>query len=156
MIQLRDLNRDNWRACAGLALSAEQEKLVAPNVWSIAEARFEPQYRPRVICLDETIIGFLMYCAETDPPDPTLFWLFRFMLAPGFQGRGHGAEALRLALEEMKAAGATRVRTMHKPGNVAASRLYRRLGFREIGTLDDGDIELEIPVAASMAPDLED
>jgi diamine N-acetyltransferase len=156
MIQLRDLNRDNWRACAGLALPAEQEKLVAPNVWSIAEAGFEPRYRPRVICLDETIIGFLMYCAETDPPDPTLFWLFRFMLAPGFQGRGHGAEALRLALEEMKAAGATRVRTMHKPGNVAASRLYRRLGFREIGTLDDGDIELEIPVAASMAPDLED
>ena len=156
MIQLRDLNRDNWRACAGLALPAEQEKLVAPNVWSIAEAGFEPQYRPRVICLDETIIGFLMYCAETDPQDPTLFWLFRFMLAPGFQGRGHGAEALRLALEEMKAAGATRVRTMHKPGNVAASRLYRRLGFREIGTLDDGDIELEIPVAASMAPDLED
>jgi diamine N-acetyltransferase len=156
MIQLRDLNRDNWRACAGLALPAEQEKLVAPNVWSIAEAGFEPRYRPRVICLGETIIGFLMYCAETDPPDPTLFWLFRFMLAPGFQGRGHGAEALRLALEEMKAAGATRVRTMHKPGNVAASRLYRRLGFREIGTLDDGDIELEIPVAASMAPDLED
>ena len=155
MIQLRDLNRGNWRACARLELPEDQAKLVAPNVWSIAEAGFEPHYRPRVICLDETIIGFLMYCTETDPPDPTLFWLFRFMLAPGYQSKGHGAGALRLALEEMRAAGATRVRTMHKPGNVAASQLYRRLGFREIGTLDDGDIELEISLAAQIAPDLE-
>jgi diamine N-acetyltransferase len=144
VIQLRDLTRDNWRACASLALPAQQEKWVAPNVWSIAEAGFEPHYRPRVIDLGGKIIGFLMYCPETDPPDPTLFWLFRFMLAPAYQARGHGAEAIRLALGEMKAAGATRVRTMHKPDNVSASTLYRRLGFREIGRLEDGDTELEL------------
>ncbi len=52
--------------------------------------------------------------------------------------------ALRLALLEMKAAGAARVRTMHKPGNVTASKLYQRHGFAEIGVLPDGDIELEL------------
>jgi len=31
-----------------------------------------------VICVDEAIVGFLMYCPETDPPDSTLFRLFRF------------------------------------------------------------------------------
>jgi diamine N-acetyltransferase len=146
MIQLQELNRENWRACASLVLPAHQDMLVAPNVWSIAEAGFEPHYRPRVICLDEAIIGFLMYCPEMDLPEPALFWLFRFMLAPAHQGKGHGAQAIRLALEEMKASGATRVRTMHKPANVSASKLYRRLGFREIGKLDDGDIELELAV----------
>jgi len=144
MIRLDVLSADNWRACASLVLPPHQQQNVAPNVWSIAEAAFEPHYRPRAIYLNETIIGFLMYCAETDPPDPTLFWLFRFMLAPAYQASGHGAEALRLALAEMKAAGAARVRTMHKPGNLSAAKLYRRFGFSEIGRLDDGDIELEL------------
>jgi diamine N-acetyltransferase len=144
VIRLEAVTRDNWRDCAKLVLPASQEQRVAQNVWSIAEAAFEPHYRPRAISLDGTVIGFLMYCPETDPPDPALFWLFRFMLAPAYQARGYGAEALRLALAEMRASGAARVRTMHKPGNLSASKLYRRLGFREIGVLDDGDIELEL------------
>ena len=91
-----------------------------------------------------------MYCPENDPPDPNLFWLFRFMVAAEHQGKGYGASALRLALLEMKAAGATRVRTMHKPGNGTASKLYRRQGFVEIGVMPDGDVELELSIEEPM------
>ncbi len=145
-VQLVDLSRENWVACSRLQLAADQVGFVAPNVDSIAESKFEPHYVPKAICADEEVVGFLMYCPETDPPDPRLFWLFRFMVAASYQRRGYGKAALHLAIEDMRARGAQRIRTMHKPTNAAASRLYAAAGFQEIGVLDDGDIELELPV----------
>jgi diamine N-acetyltransferase len=147
MVELRPLTRDNWAACADLPLLPSQQGLLAPNVYSIAELNFEPHYSARAIYASGQLVGFLMYCPENDPPDPALFWLFRFMVAAEHQGKGHGASALRLAVAEMKAAGATRVRTMHKPRNDPASKLYRKHGFAEVGVLDDGDIELELALA---------
>jgi diamine N-acetyltransferase len=128
--------------------------LLAPNVYSIAELHFKPHYSPRVIYAGGRLVGFLMYCQEDDPPDPELFWLFRFMIAAEHQGKGYGSSALRLALSEMKTAGATRVRTMHKPGNDLASNLYRKHGFAEIGVLDDGDVVLELALwdSKTVAP----
>lgn len=144
MIELRALDRKNWRACASLQVAAGQEDFVATNLRSIAESRFEPHYRPRAILADDVPVGFLMYCVETDPPDAGLYWLFRFMIAAGQQGKGYGSRALELAIAEMRRSGARRVRTMHRPHNMAASRLYARAGFVEVGMLDDGDRELEL------------
>jgi len=140
---LAPLSRYNWLSAARLALGDGQQGLVAENVWSLAEAGVEPHYRPRLINLYGQPRGFLMYCVEVDPPDPTLYWLFRFMVDASHQGRGIGRSALALAVAEMRALGATRVRTMVKPQNTRAMRLYERAGFTRIGTLDDGDIELE-------------
>ncbi|MCX7207152.1 MAG: GNAT family N-acetyltransferase [Proteobacteria bacterium] len=143
-ITLCPLVKENWLACAQLVLPPEQATLLAPNIYSIAESKFEPHYQPRVICLDGKEIGFLMYCPDVDLPDPKLFWLFRFMLGAEYQGKGYGALAIHLALAEMKLAGASRVRTMHKPSNKIASRLYQRSGFCEVGYAEDGDVELEL------------
>ena len=144
MVELLPLTRENWVACVDLPLLPSQQGLLAPNLYSIAELNFERHYTPQVIYASGQVVGFLMYCPENDPPDPKLFWLFRLMVAAEHQGKGYGASALRLALLEMKATGATRVRTMHKPSNATASKLYQRHGFVEIGVLPDGDIELEL------------
>ena len=146
MVELRPLTRDNWVACAELSLLPSQQGLLAPNVYSIAELNFEQNYTPRAIYAGGQLVGFLMYCPENNPPDPELFWLFRFMVAAEHQGKGYGTSALRLAILEMKAAGATRVRTMHKPRNSPASKLYGKHDFVEIGVLPDGDVELELPL----------
>lgn len=144
MVELQEVSRANWLACARLTLEPQQVKMVAANVFSIAEWHFEPHYRPRAICVRGQVVGFLMYCVETDPPDPHLYWLFRFMIAAEHQGQGNGSAALRLVIAEMRNAGAQRIRTMHKPDNAVASRLYQSAGFVEVGLLDDGDIELEL------------
>lgn len=34
-----------------------------------------------------------MYCVEVDPPDETLFWLFRFMIDANNQAKGCGTTA---------------------------------------------------------------
>ena len=52
--------------------------------------------------------------------------------------------AMRLAIEEIRQLGVTRVRTMHKSENNIAAALYLKLGFRQIGFHDEGDVLLEL------------
>lgn len=143
-LKLVPLDATNWETCARLELPAAQAHFVASNLWSIAQAQFEPGYRPRAIVLHEEVIGFLMYSVDDEGRDPTLYWIFRLMIAVAHQGRGWGGRAFELALDEVARAGAHRVRTMHKPDNDVAGRLYRKLGFVPVGTDEDGDILLEM------------
>ena len=145
-VELKEVTRENWVSCARIKLAPEQVHLVAPAVDSIAQSHFETHHKPRAIYANGNVVGLLVYAVETDPPDPTLFWLFRFMIDIEHQSKGYGTKAIRLAILEMKKAGAHRIRTMHKQGNEAASRVYNIHGFTKIGMLDDGDVELELIV----------
>ncbi|MBN6511931.1 GNAT family N-acetyltransferase [Acinetobacter pittii] len=148
MISLKDLDRENWILCARLSLDESQKDYVASNVYSIAESKVEEHYCPRVICSDDKVIGFLMYCVEVDPPDETLFWLFRFMIGKDHQAKGYGTKALQMAIDEMAAKGAKRIRTMYKSSNNIAGKLYKKMGFRETGEHDErGDIILELNIS---------
>lgn len=145
-IELKEVTRDNWIDCIQLSLLPEQEGNVASNVDSIAESKFEPDNQLRAIYKDNQVIGFLAFCVENDPPDPELYWIFRFMIDKDFQGKGYGTKALNLVIDEIKQLGAKRVQTMHKPKNKRAGKLYLKAGFSYIGTLDDGDLLMEMPI----------
>lgn len=148
MINLKNLNRENWIQCARLSLDESQKDYVAPNVYSIAESKVEEHYSPRVICFDDEVVGFLMYCVEIDPPDETLFWLFRFMIDANNQAKGYGTVALQMAIDEIFAKGAKRIRTMCKSSNHVANKLYKKMGFIETGEHDEcGDIILELNIS---------
>ncbi|WP_060465729.1 GNAT family N-acetyltransferase [Acinetobacter sp. LMB-5] len=148
MISLKDLDRENWILCAKLSLDEYQKDYVAPNVYSIAESKVEEHYCPRVICFNDEVVGFLMYCVEIDPPDETLFWLFRLMISKDNQVKGYGTKVLQIAIDEMAAKGAKRIRTMYKSSNYVAGKLYKKMGFRETGEYDEcGDIILELNIS---------
>ncbi|MFW1701739.1 GNAT family N-acetyltransferase [Acinetobacter pittii] len=148
MISLKDLDRENWIRCARLSLDESQKDYVAPNVYSIAESKVEEHYCPRVICFNDEVVGFLMYCVEIDPPDETLFWLFRFMIDKNSQAKGYGTKVLQIAIDEMAAKGAKRIRTMYKSSNYVTGKLYKKMGFRETGEYDEcGDIILELNIS---------
>lgn len=145
MITLRPVDRENWVACSRLSLGEEQEGLVASNMATIAQSKFEPHFQLRAIYKEEVLVGMLAFCHEDDPLDLELYWLFRLMVDVTHQGKGIGLAAARLAIEEIRSLGATRIRTMHKPGNTTASSLYENLGFEFTGeTFDDGDFVREL------------
>ncbi|WP_050986161.1 GNAT family N-acetyltransferase [Schlesneria paludicola] len=144
MVTLRDLTRDNWVECARLALDENQQGNLASNIETIAESKFEEHHRLRAIYHGDRLVGLLAYTREDDPPDEELFWIFRLMVDKDYQRQGIGLAAMQLAIGEIAELGASRIRTMHKPTNRAAASLYRNLGFREIGFLDDGDVLLEM------------
>ena len=146
MISLRKLNRDNWVECTRLQLHEGQIKNLASNVVTIAESKFYPSHCLRAIYRDEQMAGLLAYTSEDDPPDESLYWIYRLMIAADLQRQGIGIAAMKIAISEITELGATRIRTMHKPSNTAASRLYEKLGFKNIGDYDDGDILLEMAV----------
>ena len=132
MINLKNLNRENWILCAKLSLDEYQKDYVAPNVYSIAESKVEEHYCPRVICSNDRVIGFLMYCVEVDPPDETLFWLFRFMIGKDHQAKGYGTKALQMAIDEIAAKGAKRIRTMYKSSNYVAGNFIKKRVFKKL------------------------
>ena len=141
---LRAIDRSNWRAVARLSLPDEQQRFLAPNVWSIAEMQFESHYVARAVLVADEPIGFAMYSTDDDEPDSGLVWIFRFMIAAEHQRKGYGTAALNALTREIREGGATRLRIMHGPKNDVAAALYARLGFEPIGVLDDGDIEREL------------
>jgi diamine N-acetyltransferase len=152
-IELSPLTRDNWRECIRLELAPGQERLVASNVASIAESRFEPHYEPRAIYADGEMVGFLMYCPDLEAEEQGLFWLFRLMTDRRRQGQGIGRQAIDLALEEIAVAGGRRVKICHVPENEVASRLYQRLGFVPTGEIEDGEVILAIDLEMRPGPD---
>ncbi|MEM8534988.1 MAG: GNAT family N-acetyltransferase [Chloroflexota bacterium] len=139
-IALRPVTKENWIQCIRLKLAPEQEGLVAPNVASIAESKFEPTNELRAIYKDETMVGFLVYAPETDTEETDLYWLFRFMIDVDYQNQGIGRAALALAIDEITARGARKINIPYSPKNLVAAKLYMSFGFVSVDIADDGDV----------------
>ena len=146
MLTLENVTAKNWRDCTRLSIHDHQAGYVASNVATIAESKFEQHYHLRAIYRSTDLVGMLAFCHETEPEDLDLFWIFRLMIDKAHQRCGYASKAMTIAMEEIRDLGGKRIRTMHKPANVAAAGLYAQLGFSEIGSLDDGDTLLEYAI----------
>ena len=135
MIELRDVTRENFLAC--ILLKSEKhpghrlfESHVTSNVFSLAQAKVEPEWRPRAVYRGDTIVGFAMYGIEQAH---RFHFIMRLMIDHRHQRNGYGRRAMALVLEEIAALGAGEVFTSIVPGNAAAAALYAGLGFEPTG-----------------------
>jgi len=149
-VTLAPLTRENWRDCARLELAPGQERLVASNMASIAESKFEPHYVPRAIYADGQMAGFLMYCPDVETDEAGVFWIFRLMTDRRLQRRGIGSRAIGLALAEIAGQGGRTVKISHVPDNAVAAALYRRLGFVPTGEVEEGEIVLVMEIEEGL------
>jgi diamine N-acetyltransferase len=82
--------------------------MVADNALSIAQAHYSENAWMRAIYADETPIGFLLLHTGSDDADgidcPGVF-LWRFMIAGAYQGKGYGLRAMHRLLAQLKAQG---------------------------------------------------
>jgi diamine N-acetyltransferase len=150
-VSLTEVTKENWIQCIRLKLAPEQESLVAPNVDSIAESKFELHYVPRAIYNNENVVGFLMYCPEIETEEKDLYWLFRFMVDVKYQKQGIGRAALELALAEISKNNCHKINLIYSPKNSVAAKLYASFGFKQVGIAEDGDIIVQKRVN-KMAP----
>jgi len=103
------------------------------NVYSIAQAKFEPSLVLRAIMMDDTVVGFVMYNTELEELDG--YWIYRIMIDQARQGNGIGRLAMQALIEEMRMLpAAKRIVVGYRPDNQAAHSLYTSLGF-----IDHGD-----------------
>jgi diamine N-acetyltransferase len=141
-VRLVEVTADTVRAVATLKVSPEQEKFVAPNALSIAEAYFTKEHWFRAIAAGDELVGFVMLYTKVE--DQAVF-IWRFMIDDRFQGRGYGAAALSAVVNEVKAwpgLTALRLSFVDQPGGPEA--FYAANGFRRTGRVVDGEIEAEL------------
>jgi diamine N-acetyltransferase len=144
-VRLEAVTERNWRAVARLKLAPEQEHLVASNLYSIAQSKFDPNARPRAVCAGGTPIGFLMYDVWEAKDKTREASIYRFMIDRDYQGRGYGRAALVLALAEIKEVPAIKkVSIGYLPDNPVAKQFYASFGFVEVGKDEDGEIVAEL------------
>ncbi len=148
VVTLREINADTVRAICALRVTPAQERLVAPNALSIAQAYFEPAAWFRAIYAGDEPVGFAMLndpTRATAPEMPATCYLWRFMIAAPHQHKGHGGAALALLIEHVKTlAGVTTFTLSFVPADGSPRDFYARFGFRETGEVDDGEVVMTL------------
>lgn len=144
-VRLADVTARNWRAVIGLKLAEDQKHLLASNIYSIAQSKFDPDARPRAIYAGDTVVGFIMYDVPSATDEPKEASIYRFMIDHAHQGKGYGRAALALAIDEIRAIpGIEMVSISYLRGNAIAKAFYASFGFVETGDAGYGEINAEL------------
>lgn len=144
-MKLTEIDYEMFHDVIELELEEEQEEYLPSNLYSIAEASFSASCHPRAICLDEEVVGFLMYRFGENNSDKHECVIWRFMVDRRHQNTGIGTAAMALLLEEIKDhCQCKMIEIYYDVNNIAAKRLYTGYGFEVVGKRDDGDVIAEI------------
>jgi diamine N-acetyltransferase len=145
-VSLREITRETVGAIIRLSdtLPPEQQKMVAPNAVSIAQAHFEEHAWFRAIYAGDEPVGFIMLYA--DPGEPEYF-LWRLMVAHPHQGKGYGRAALLQLIEHVRTLpGATELLTSYVPMPGGPGPFYEGLGFTPTGDLLGEEVVIRLPL----------
>jgi len=142
-VHLKEINQDNWKQAIRLDVAPDQKRFVASNLYSIAEAIFNPTYAPLAIYDEvETLVGFLMHGTN---PDNDELWILRLMVGQQYQGRGYGRAAMEEIIRRLKAEpDCQEIFTSYEPDNDVAAKLYRSLRFEDTGRIEDGELVVRL------------
>ncbi len=135
-ISIQELTTKNMYKCLELKLAENQVDRIAPNVYSIAESKVNPNLTPYAIHLDEEVIGFVMTENDPNEMEERKYWIPRFMIDVNYQSRGHGKEAMQQVVDMFKKNDDCHyIGLSTEPDNYSALRFYESLGFVNTGEL---------------------
>ena len=138
MVNLIELNEENWPDFAGLSVDESQKAYLASNIGIIARGYVYRNFRAKVIgiVVDGTPVGLAMVRDIDD--EPACYELQQFMIDKNFQGQGYGFRALELILAALKAEQKYAcVEVCVKREDAQAIHVYEKAGFVDSGYIDD-------------------
>lgn len=136
-VTLEPVTRDNYRAVCKLPTAPGDEKFVAPNAFSLAQAAYEPGCEPFAVMAGGELVGFVM--CDRDPKTGDQ-WICRLMVDAGKRGLGHGRAAMEVVLARYRAQRLEGIYVSFEPENRLAQSLYIALGFVDTGKVEDGEL----------------
>jgi diamine N-acetyltransferase len=108
---------DNWEAVVELELCAGHEDLVTSNLYSVTEAQFYPDERPRAVYAGKhVVVGFLMYDVQKTVQEASIYCFKRAI------------------------PGVNRISILCMPENPVAKPFYASFGLVEAGRDRDGEV----------------
>ena len=144
-ISLRPITEDNFIDAFNLKLAREQERFVSHPIRSLAQAYvYREQCQPFGIYQGERMVGYVMVIYDYDVPE---YDVWHMMIDEAQQGKGYGRAAMQRVLEYIAAkpfGGSNRVALTCSQANAPALALYKALGFRPTGAVDDDELELAL------------
>ena len=151
-VTLREITAETLSPVLKLSktLSEWQQKLVADNAVSIAQAHFEPHAWFRAIYADDTPVGFIMLYIgpdEDQPEHPMVWFLWRFMIGGAYQKMGYGRQALEIIFDMVRQQGGQELIVSCEPGPGGPEGFYRKLGFVPNGRTYDGELGMVLQLA---------
>lgn len=141
-ITLREIDKTNWMDVLRLKLPAGQERFVASNVFSLAEAKIFPSMAPLAIYAGDVLVGFTMYGRDADDNN---VWIYRLMIGDGYQRKGYGRAAMGMVIERLRSEpDCPFIKISWDHGNTAAETLYESLGFHKTGEIKHDEIVAQL------------
>lgn len=155
LVTLRGITADTVRAVISLSVSESQNRFVAPNAVSLSQALFATTAWYRAIYLESEPVGFVMLSddslIEPVPENPEIY-VWRFMVDARHQRKGIGRAAMLLVIEHARSRRIfNTLKLSHVPGEGGPEPLYRELGFKPTGKVEDGEVEMELPLSVGAA-----
>lgn len=131
-IHLKELNKDNWLETANLSVSEQQKNIFPiPNIYWIGISRYEECTTLYAIMLDEIIVGLIGLGYDEDGISG---FINPLMIDAKYQGNHYAEQAMSIAIDILKNDyNVTRVNLGHRKTNIAAGKLYEKIGFEMIG-----------------------
>lgn len=151
-VTLREITEDTVIDVVRLKVAQDQERFVAPNAVSLAQALFSRTAWYRAIYLDDAPVGFVMLSDDSLSPSPPAdpeIWIWRFMVDERYQGQGIGAAALRLVIDHVRRKGGFKsLQLSFVPGDGGPEGLYLAAGFKHTGRVEEDEVVLELPLVS--------
>jgi catechol 2,3-dioxygenase-like lactoylglutathione lyase family enzyme/GNAT superfamily N-acetyltransferase len=143
--ELCGVNDDNLEELVALSdtLTASQQNCVASNLKSVAQGSVSDTSWYRGIYLDKQAIGFIMlelYTDELPLEDQPALYLWRFMMARPWQGKGYGRQVLDQVLSHFGSQGVKTLYTsvvLEEPDG--PYQFYLGYGFTDTGRAIEGE-----------------
>jgi len=137
-IELRQVDSQNWRACADLDVALVQRDFVSPVARYLCLCHYGGVWQPLAVYAGNEVVGFAMWAV--DPGDQS-GWIGGLVIDQARQRKGYGratVEALTRRLLETR--GCSSCALSYSPGNAAARALYASMGFVETGEREGDEL----------------
>ena len=145
MVQLQEINQENFERVVKLELTEGQKEVISSNLESLAQAyACRDICKAFAICNDLEVVGFIMLEVDINENE---YGIWRIMIGRQFQGKGYGKQALLLAIDFHVKQGAEVIHMSHQTNNYAPSNLYQKVGFKYTGEIEDGEVLMEFKVS---------
>ena len=133
MLKLEEITKDNFKMAIEIKVTKEQDLVIAPTVYSLAQCYLYTEMKPFLIMKDDVAVGFILFVVSEKE---SFYEICRFMIDKNHQRKGYGKEAMILAIDYLKSNGAKTIELSHRTDNPHPSKLYLDLGFEYTGIIE--------------------